>query len=568
VTVPSNPDEQEQRPIPVVLYGSRSEPDERGSIPDQIEAARGKVVREGGRVVMGEFEDNGFSGYSKSRGPDLQAAMNLAAQLGRPDVWAELWGWHPNRFARGNGTGKTGARSLTEMFTWARRNYVNLRTVHYDVLREPAMVGIMDMLAHGESETKAINVKVGMRRAVVKDGTHVGRVPYGYRKNRDAPGGLVPDPVTAPILRGIVAASLRGESMHAISRQLNRDGIPTMTDRRWRGGTVRNVFRTLAYVGRQVCDGREYEGKWEPLISDEDYATVQALLAARATTSGGHGGRHPSADFLFFGGHLHCECGATMVPRSNNDTRNGTRYAVYECSGRRADVESCSMLPIRKEQIDGPVLDYLMRRGIDLEATAAEMKRGDTLRLAEAQAYAVRTAQERERVAGRLQRAREGYLDGTLEGPEYTQVRDELTVELAALADQAEHMEARHAEAIAAADTSDAQEDLLRWLATAREAISSLLHTADAEGASNVRASLLLLFECFRLRRLGDDSLDPDWMPEGRGWERDLLIPGGLYIEPVIRPNARLAADPMPFPQVHRVPLHLAPNNEEVRFRT
>jgi len=81
-----------------VVYAAKSTDDPRESIRSQIEAVR-EAAHD--RRIVGEFSDEGFSAYRKSRGPGLAEAIE-AAKAAAP---CELWCLDPDRLARGNGGG-------------------------------------------------------------------------------------------------------------------------------------------------------------------------------------------------------------------------------------------------------------------------------------------------------------------------------------------------------------------------------------------------------------------------------------------------------------------------------
>jgi DNA invertase Pin-like site-specific DNA recombinase len=542
---------------PFVIYAAKSTEDRHGSIPGQLDDLRSLAERERA-VTVEAFQDEGFSGYSGNRGPGLAAAMARAERLALEHGSCTLAAWHSDRFARGDGAA---AQHLAEILFWAMKKGVQLRTVQDDAMvANPLMAMIAGMQNHADSQRKSVGVKKGMLGAV-KRGTHVGRRPFGYRPD------MTPDPLTAPILQGIYAAALRGESLHEISRRLNRDRVPTAHGAEWRGSTVRRLFLTLAYVGRQTYDGREYAGTWEPLIREADFDTARALIMARAKGTGGRGGRPASSAFLFTGGLLRCECGAAMVPRSHANRRGG-RYEVYRCDRGRRDLAACSMPTLRRAIIDDAVICHLVQVGIDVEATAAELLRGEQLRLAEARALAHQAEAARARAEAEWQRVESDYLAEKLSAETFERLSAKLAGQLEAATAEAEQLAQRHREATANSDASDAKSEVMRRLTSIRQTIAGHLAAADASGVQAMRVALLLLFEEFTLRRLGAEAVDPEWMPDGRGWEPHLLIPGALYIEPLIRPSARiLAGAEVALPELHRVPVHLARENSTIGFR-
>src|SRR5687768_12020486 len=88
--------------VPAVVYGVKSTEDPNGSIPTQLAQCRERAEAEG-RLVVEAYDEAARSGYSGSRGPQLEAAKAHAARLAAEHGEAELWVQHSDRLARGDG---------------------------------------------------------------------------------------------------------------------------------------------------------------------------------------------------------------------------------------------------------------------------------------------------------------------------------------------------------------------------------------------------------------------------------------------------------------------------------
>jgi len=89
--------------IACVLYAAKSTDDRRGSIPDQLRECRAGIAAEGGSTIVGEYADEAFSGFHRSRGPALVDAMRHVEELSAERAGAELWAQHSDRLARATG---------------------------------------------------------------------------------------------------------------------------------------------------------------------------------------------------------------------------------------------------------------------------------------------------------------------------------------------------------------------------------------------------------------------------------------------------------------------------------
>jgi site-specific DNA recombinase len=232
-------------------------------------------------------------------------------------------------------------------------------------------------MSKGERNRIKIRVRSAMAAQAQQEGRFLGgRPPYGYRLG-DAgahpnPGKaavgqrlhqLEVDPVAAPVTARIFADYLAGNGIYAIAEGLTRDGIPSPSasdparnrhrdTRAWSKSAVRAILLNPRYTGRQVWNrqrrdevlmdvedvaaGHTTKLRWNdtadwvwskevmhvPLVSSEDFAAVQAEMAAHAhrpTTRKARAGRrcYPLS------GLVRCSiCGRRMQGNFNHDANH------------------------------------------------------------------------------------------------------------------------------------------------------------------------------------------------------------------------------------------------------
>lgn len=104
-----------------------------------------------------------------------------------------------------------------------------------------------------------------------RQGRHIGSfAPYGYRKDREHPGHLLPDEEAAAVVRRIFQEFLDGYSKTEIAARLNRDAVPNPAaykaqqgsryrgrygqenSGRWRCSTISSILRNRMYIGCMV----------------------------------------------------------------------------------------------------------------------------------------------------------------------------------------------------------------------------------------------------------------------------------------------------------------------------
>lgn len=235
-----------------------------------------------------------------------------------------------------------------------------------------------------------------------RGGAH-GRLPDGYAVEYDQTTGKasrrVLDPVRAPLIREAAERVLAGESAWSVASDFNARGLRSRSGRPWTGGNVLKRLRTPTLCGRRVYRGEVLEdvrGDWPPILTEEEYDRLQALLAdpARRTSRGGNRVR-----WLGTGIHLCGVCGSPvrMLTRARV---NGPRQVRYGCAASHCVQRSAELVDAKVEAV---VTRFLARPDV-----VAELRDDDP-------GEAVREAQtEVARLRAELDDARRKVADGAL----------------------------------------------------------------------------------------------------------------------------------------------------------
>ena len=241
----------------------------------------------------------------------------------------------------------------------------------------------------------------GMTREV-KSGRHVGKTPYGYRKNGQVPEVYEPE---AAVVRLIYRWYLEGESMSEIVRRLPlyaSERHPTWVT------PVRYILRNPFYAGftawkRHGKHKRKPRSEWiladghhEALVSVDDWERTQREMGARK----GQGPRAPYTVYAL-SGLVHCGlCGGLMKIARSGDAR------YYACLRHDARVS------MRLEIVEGHVAAWLQYRLERPEMVRYEIKENPNQEIEQ-----LRKALDRHRSA--LERWRRDYEDGLLSRSEF-----------------------------------------------------------------------------------------------------------------------------------------------------
>lgn len=498
---------------PAVIYAAKSTADERGSIPTQLADGR-KLAAERGFDVVDEFHDEAKSAYHGDRGPGLAKAMTECERLSAENGSCALIVQRSDRLARGDAKQ---ARHLVEVVTWALRHDVHLFSVQdpsaFPDYADPNMKlllgALSGMAGNQESEKKSQSVKKGMRRRAERGDWVGGHPPYGY-EHRDCPpetgkptGPLVEASAQAGVVRRVFAEYASGRGQRAIVRALNDDGIPSATGGAWQQSAITRMVSNVAYIGKLLAkddDGkrtRVLDGAHPAIVDDELWARVQTV---RAGGSRRKGGRHADGAHLLVRGILRCSCGSAMLPRK---ARPGVERERYVCRGRiERGSEFCSQPSIRRESIDGPLLETLLDSYIDLDATRQRIEERASSALTAAREVLEQTDRDAASADAKMARVRGHYQEGKLDVDDWTEQRAQLMAERDAASEAAQRARAHVQQIEQGRVPGDAEQELLDHLAALKRAVGEGVGTAPDLHA--LRNTIGDLFESIQLVRTGE----------------------------------------------------------------
>ena len=226
------------------------------------------------------------------------------------------------------------------------------------------------------------NVKRG-NRAKLELGWLPGSAPIGYL-NDVATKSIVPDPDRFPIVRKIWDHLLRGVAPTTIRRLASDEwGLRTRRTTR-RGGRplATSSFYRIAgnpfYYGLLVRNGDTYPGAHKPMISKDEFDTVQQLL--------GRPNHLESRKHRFaFTGLIRCgQCGA-MVTAERKTNRFGSQYTYYHCTHRRRGAP-CHQPVVQAEALTEQIAESLGRIRISARLQELALRRLRALRAKEVEA--------------------------------------------------------------------------------------------------------------------------------------------------------------------------------------
>jgi len=209
--------------------------------------------------------------------------------------------------------------------------------------------------------------------------------PFGYLKDENIKGKLVPDSISSEYVKKIFNLYLSGTPLLAIANILTEQKIPTPSQYRdikntqkyligaWNENSVRFILKNEVYIGHTVQNKKKkinyklksqvdipqkqwikVENTHEPIISKEDFYNVQSILSKK-TYKPREGHTHLLTGFMFCG---NCNAPITFMPQY----KKGKYYTCCSTAKRyKKELGLCKMQLIPEEIIEDYILHNLRK---------------------------------------------------------------------------------------------------------------------------------------------------------------------------------------------------------------
>lgn len=224
-----------------------------------------------------------------------------------------------------------------------------------------------------------------------KQGKHIGSFAcYGYKKDPEDHNHLVVDEEAAEIVRDIFRWYISGMSILSIAQKLNGMGVPNpsnykkmqglnyknryekLNSGKWPDSSVRRILGNQMYIGNLVqgvmkvksykvqVSQRQMKDDWiiventhEPIISKEDFETVQELLMRNTRKA------PAQTEVYLFSGYVRCgDCGRSMSRKHHHHDYGDYTYLVCT-THTKIDKTICSKHTTRADKLEKIVLSAI-----------------------------------------------------------------------------------------------------------------------------------------------------------------------------------------------------------------
>lgn len=299
--------------------------------------------------VVQVYEDNDVSAFSGKRRPQYEAMLE-AAERGEIDA---IISWHPDRLHRSPAE----LERFIELVERLRLSIQSVTAGLWDLTTPDGRLSarITGAVARKESEDKSRrlirkNVELAEQGKLSGGGTR----PFGYNKDR-----LTVCESEAVIVRELAERFLNGgESLWALTADLNEKGIPTTRGGQWRPTTVAQMLKAGRISGR-----REHQGQivstavWPAIITPEMSDQIRFKLAdPKRRTTLSNRRSHLLSGFLRCG-----TCGANLTIHHQRDSSIKADTRRYGCY-RKGEPGVCGKLAIVAPELEREVIRMVCAR--------------------------------------------------------------------------------------------------------------------------------------------------------------------------------------------------------------
>jgi DNA invertase Pin-like site-specific DNA recombinase len=238
------------------------------------------------------------------------------------------------------------------------------------------MEGILETFAEYQSADMARKIKRGQQVNAEKCAYNGGRVPFGYKINKEKHFEVDED--TAPLVRRIFEMYAEGREIKSITEELNSLGIKTQQGKAFSPNSLQKILRNKRYTGSYIYGEIEVVGGIPKIISEELFQSVQRNVATKKKAP-------LKKDSFLLTTKLFCgHCGSMMIGDSGTSKTRKKKHYYYSCKNARK--KACSKKAIKRQLIEDFVVsecrNFLTDENIAIIAKAvAKLSQDESLNI-------------------------------------------------------------------------------------------------------------------------------------------------------------------------------------------
>lgn len=317
------------------------------SLPAQREICTRHAAMLGARVIA-EFVEPGKSATSTKR-PALQRMLTELGEL-QPDY---VIVFDLSRVARDEFDALWLLREITALGCKLESTQERVDDTAEGMLNYTIMSGVNAFRSRNDGK----KVRLGMQRKHLEGGT-LGPAPLGYLNVRETIedrqiASVAIDAQRVPLIRMAFDLAATGQhTIRSITELLEEAGLrsratPSRPAKPLNIATVHRMLRNDYYLGIVTHGGIKQPGRHEPLIDQDTFDRVQAVLDShRACGSRGHKHHH------YLSGQLRCGTCGKRHGYGRHRGKMGVHYEYYSCLSRVTPSGPCGACYVRLQLIE------------------------------------------------------------------------------------------------------------------------------------------------------------------------------------------------------------------------
>ena len=480
--------------------------DDGAALENQIEVCKEYVRDCPDLHLVKVYQDNGWTGTVMKRPAFDELMEDVRRGAVRAVVVRDL-----SRFARNYI--ETGTY-LERIFPRLGVRFISVKeqfdTLKSDGSNESLMIPLQSLINDLYSKDISRKVEAAIH-AQMEEGTFGWRqIPYGYRWNEDH-SNIVPDEVTASVVRKIFEWTAQGVSKRVITERLDEMNAPRYfakdggDGKYWSKSTLYDILMNPAYIGRRVYGRRHsaiYKGiklervpeeMWyveedahEPLVTEELFYAVKEMLRKNSQKRQESMARTAEAREkivdLFEKKIVCADCGYRMYfHRKRMDCKDRHWYAEYYCSSSQIRKHlGCQSHRITQDALNEKVLGAIrihINIALDYDKLIAKLKesgKADVVRKG-LDSKIKRLSSKVKSVQGKRTKLYEDYVSGLLNETEYSYAKEAFEKEFEGLDRELEAMVGKQAEFLEAVSPENKWIRLMESIRSSKELTKELV---------------------------------------------------------------------------------------------
>lgn len=335
---------------------------------------------------------DGYIRVSQTRGREGDSFISPKVQRDRIQAWADMRGveiaaWHEDLDQSGGKlhrpgldamlarirTGQTGGLAVAHLDRLSRAGVADALRLVESVHEAGAKIAVVDLgidpttpvgefsmtlfLALGRMQRRQFKERWEEAQArAIGRGIHF-RAPFGYSKpGRAAP--IVPNPVTAPLVKRAFELRAAGEPWPRIAAFLNERHAPN-TAPLWTRSTVNHLIRNPAYLGQATCGKHVQLDAHPALVGRELWEAANAVKAQAPSRGDGEG--------TLLAGLIRCAgCRYVMSRGATQGVGRPEQLLTYTCRRHHSAGRCEASCAIKRELVEEYVEDEFLKRYADV----------------------------------------------------------------------------------------------------------------------------------------------------------------------------------------------------------